>query len=279
MVEVRLRFTLLSLLLLPTAFAAGWWLGARTGDARIATIEQREREIDEVAHALNGATFINLACQTMEISPETRSRRWNTLLLSELLFLARAEPYGTKSQEDVFLMHASNALDLLRVNDQNAFTRAVENASLVDGFKAPFLDKSNDEYDATTDFIRRAFAKRRSQPSFPVKVWLEAIVNNDPGLLETAFSDRITSEQEDWDRRIKTYQQQLANDLGSFDKHKFSFGYTTWLDQEGEVQVGYKGKDYCTFRIIRQGAGWRLDEFWRDAEPIDAEPSDEREPE
>ena len=158
-------------------------------------------------------------------------------------------------------MHADHALDLLRVKNHDEFTRAVEKSSLVDSFKGPFLDQNNEEYDATTDFVRRAFDRRKSQPSFPARVWLDAIVNDDSGLLKTAYSDQVASEDEDWQSRMQKYRQQLADDLGDVDPHQFSFGFLTSLDQDGEVHVSYKDKEYRVFRIIRQETGWRLDEF------------------
>jgi hypothetical protein len=172
-----------------------------------------------------------------------------------------AEPYRSEDLADTFLMHADKALHLLRVKDQDDFARAVEQSDLVDSYKAPFLDRSHDEYDATADFIRRAFDRRKSQVSFPARVWLDAIVNDDPGLLKTAYSDRIASKEEDWQSRIREYRQQLADDLGEFDPHGFGVGYMTSLDREGEVDVSYRGEEYRTFIIIRQGTGWRLDEF------------------
>lgn len=253
------QFSLLSLFLILTAFAVGWWLGARSEDRRSA---EREAKIETVVSALNAATFINAAFNTTDIaSEERRNQRRNGLLITELWFLARAEPYGSENQEDTFLMNADHALDLLGVESQDGLKRAVEKASLIDSAKAPFLDPNNDEYDDTTDFIRRAFDRRKSQPSFPARVWLNAIVNDDSSLLKTAYSDEVASKTEDWQSRLEEYRQQLEKDLGEFDRHQFDFGSLTSWDQEGEIDVSYKGKEYRTFKIIREQTGWRLDEF------------------
>lgn len=276
--KVKLQISLLSLLLIPTAFAAGWWLGARSDDMRATAFKQREAEIEQVAHALHGATYINLAFKLTQISRETRSQLWKTRLFCELLDLARAEPYGAENQKETFLRHADDALGLLNVKSQDEFNRVVKNSDLVDDLKARFLDQNNDEFSTTTDFIRRAFARRSSQPSFPAKVWLDAIVNDDPGLLQTAYSDRLTTGSENWDSRIKKYRRQLVHDLGEFNQHEFSVDWTTHLNEEGEVRIHYKTSEYRVFKIIRQGSVWRLDEFWQDAETISVDPTNELAP-
>ncbi|MBN1910773.1 MAG: hypothetical protein JW818_13590 [Pirellulales bacterium] len=188
---MKLRLGLLLLLVVLAAFTSGWWFGARSEGTRSA---KREAEIETVAQALNAATFINLTFQATDVdSPERRSRRRNGLLISELLYLARAEPYRKENQKDTFLRHADSALNLLRTRDLDELRRAVEKASLVNSVKAPFLDENNGEYDAMTDFVRRAFDRRKSQPTYPARVWLDAIVNTDPSLLKTAYSDQLAS--------------------------------------------------------------------------------------
>ena len=258
MIKAKFLF-ILSLVLIVAAFAAGWWLGSRSEDARVAN---RATEREAVSHALNAATFINMAWQTIETaSPETRDRRRKNLLISELLYLARAEPYGSEFQEDTFVMHADQALDLLGVKNQDELMHVVENAGLINSVTAPFLDPNDNEHNVIIDFIDRAFQRQKSQPHFPARVWLDAVINEDPDLLSTAYSDRVASENPDWRNQLGEYRQQLAKDLGELDPQRFSFSYSTSLDQEGEVIVSYEEKKYHTFKIIRDGTGWRLDEF------------------
>ena len=251
--------------MISTAFAIGWWLGARTEKQRVTVIEKdyarKLTENEQVAHALNAAIFINRIYWESDVkSPQERQNRRDSWLIREILYLARAEEFGKEMRADLFLNNAGRAIDLLHVSDYEAFIQKVRGNDPDPSYYAEFLNPQDEEYAKTTDFLRRIFAKRESEPWYPARVWIKAIFDNDADLLRTAYSERLQGTSESWPKRLKDYQQEIQDAWGEASVYDFGFPYSG-DDQEGEVEVLWKEEEYRTIKIVREGDAWKLDEF------------------
>lgn len=98
-------------------------------------------------------------------------------------------------------------------------------------------------------------------PAQPVVRWLKAVKAGDQKLLKTVFSETMRKEFDEvgWDKVLKTYQEVFGREIGDYKLEEFAFEYTGGED-EGEVLVVHKGKKFPGLRVIKEQAGWKVNE-------------------
>jgi hypothetical protein len=95
----------------------------------------------------------------------------------------------------------------------------------------------------------------------PVVILLQATKAGDLELLKTAFSVRMKSKLDEngWDELLKTYQGSFNQEFGEYQIDEFSFEFAG-SETEGQVSVVYNGKEFPSLYVIKEEAGWRLNE-------------------
>ena len=264
---MKLQFSLLSLLMIPTAFAAGWWLSEYKASERIAALEQehavRERDAAKVAETLTASAFINQAYESLKVAPEVLRRQKPAMLVATIHDLALTIQYGDAHLADSFLENAADALALLEVNDVDELVAVVKDADLLpETIKRSFLDAADREHDVIIHFVLRAFAWQRAQPTYPARLWLRAIGTDDAEMLRSAFSEALQEQvpSESWAERLEDYRAELQAHQADFEFSEFSFQYWT-SNRDGEASILLKGQKCRTFKIIQEQDGWKLDEL------------------
>ena len=196
------------------------------------------------------------------LSPEEFERRRRVTLLDNIYRLSLTEELAAENQRETFLTHADHSLELLNCNDLDQVREMVRHVEFVPEIESAFLSPDDEHYDDLADFITRACIRRRRQPTWPVITWLAAVKKGDREELKSAFSQRIRKrfDEEGWDKPLKTYQETFAAEFGDYRLSEFSLAYSTLGDQDGEVTVFRKGKEFRELRIIKENDRWKIDE-------------------
>ena len=95
----------------------------------------------------------------------------------------------------------------------------------------------------------------------PVVTLLKAAKAGDLELLKTAFSARMKAklDEDGWDDLLKTYQDSFNQEFGEYQIDDFAFEFTG-SESEGQVSVVHKGKELPSLYVIKEEAGWKLNE-------------------
>ncbi|WP_442511860.1 hypothetical protein SH528x_003606 [Novipirellula sp. SH528] len=261
---MKLLLVSFSTVLIAAAFGAGWLLGNRESTHRqlLAATECEKR----IAEALNVAKVLNDATNTnLWIGNQFSDQQQKTMLLAEILSLSQAEPYkndshdGMVAGDNVFLMHARNALELLEFESAESFEHLLGQEGHFDKlYRSAIQLPDGTTIGTPLDFAHRAFTSRGWMPSFPATQWLKAVTTEDIELLKTCFADSVSLPTgESWDNLLKNYRDELTREVSSFDSFAFSFPWSA-DDMSGEVYLKFENDQLRTFPIVNVGGEWKL---------------------
>lgn len=241
------------------AVACGWLIERHRLRAKA---EMEISQATSLGSNLGAATFINKIYGDFDNeNTEEFERRRRVTLLSVICHLSLTEEFGEEGQKNASLMHADNSLSLLNCSDLDQVRQMARDAGLASGDKSPFLDPEHEDYGKLADFITRVYDRRRRQPTWPARIWLEAVKKGDQEKLRTAFSKKVQKrlDTEGWDKCLETYQDAFLTELGDYEVDEFAFGYSTALDRDGQVEVFHKGKEFRKLQIIKKNDRWKID--------------------
>jgi len=260
---MRFRFHLSTLFLTFTLVAVifGWLLDRH----RLQTERNLEKEhIESLSWAMASALYNNkVYAELNQLSPGKFELEKKQTLLTTIYFLARNESFEAEDQRGHCLMYADASLSLLNCKDVDEVRQMVRGVGFVTEFESAFLDPSHELYDDLDNFITRAFERQRRQPVYPVRTWLEAVKDGDPEQLRSSFSKRIRQQFDDerWKERLKTCQEALTREFGDYSPSEFGFEYMTSGDEDGQVTVFRKRKEFRTVQIVKEDEVWKIDQI------------------
>ena len=140
-----------------SALALGWWFRGFTLENYQQQLAERYENRSKVDRVLSRATWLNhmVSVSRMEsrMDPTERDRRTQNALIRNVSDLSRLEPIHTGNADGVFQMHGSNSLSHLGVSSATQLRAIVQDATITDLAKRPFLDKSHKDYNRLDAFI------------------------------------------------------------------------------------------------------------------------------
>ena len=146
------------LLLLAAMLGVGWWSRGFTQQSHERLSKQAVEDRHQVDRVLESGIWINLiyGYQSKEQDEVAAGRQRH--LIGLIYRLALTEPLSYGNAPESFLLHASNGLRNLDVQDADELREVVRKARIIDEIKASFLDDQNPDHDQVADFVDRAFA-------------------------------------------------------------------------------------------------------------------------